>query len=106
MLNVLLLVMIITLMGILWALNDIAQSLRTACKKLDQYVNCMFIVKKADPHHALGPKIAVVFSIWCFEDGNWTLLSQCGQPGCECGPPPAKAGSYEGQVIRKECPAR
>jgi hypothetical protein len=45
------------------------------------------------------------FSIWCFTNGQWVLLAHCGQPGCDCLPPPLP-GSYEEQVIRKECPPR
>ncbi len=58
-------------------------------------------------HHE--PSKAVLsgpFSIWCFTNEKWVLLSPCGQPGCDCGPAPAQPGSYEEQVIRKECPKR
>jgi hypothetical protein len=106
MLNIFMLVTVLVLLGILGVLLDIAWNLRGACRRLDQCLRCLFVVKTPDPHHGKGIQHVVAFSIWCFENGKWTLLCHCGQPGCDCGPPPTKPGSYEGQVVRKECAAR
>jgi hypothetical protein len=106
MLNVFMVITILTLLAILGVLIDIAVNLRAGCKKLNQYINSLFLVKRADPHHGQGGKPRAAFSIWCFENGSWTLLCPCGQVGCPCGPAPAHAGSYEGQVVRKECPEK
>src|SRR5262249_28235675 len=106
MLNTFMLIMILATLGILGVLVDIAMHLRKAHKLLEYGIKWILAVKKGDPHHGPRHPFLLLFSIWCFEKGKWTLLSQCGQPGCSCGPPPAQPGSYEGQVIRKECPPR
>jgi hypothetical protein len=105
MLQVFMLVVVLSLLGILGVLYDIASNLRAAGQRLEQFVGSGGGVKPADPHHA-SSKVIGTFSIWCYEGGTWTLLAHCGQPGCDCGPPPPKPGNYEGQVVRKECAAK
>jgi hypothetical protein len=106
MLTLFMLILILAVLGILGVLIDIARNLRRARRQFDRMVRYFLAVKRGDPHHGPTHRFPVWFSIWCFESGKWTLLSRCGQPGCSCGPPPQQPGSYEGQVIRKECPAR
>ena len=106
MLQVFMLVVVLSLLGILGVLYDIASNLRTAGQKLEQFMSSANVLKGVgDPHHA-SSKIIGTFSIWCYEGGAWALLAHCGQPGCDCGPPPPKTGNYEGQVVRKECAAK
>lgn len=63
--------------------------------------------EKQKHHWFMIHKSAVAgFSIWEHKDHHWILLQGCGQPGCDCGPPPQTPGAFEGQVVRKECPPR
>jgi len=97
---------IVELLAILVVLIVLALQARKLGEKLEQICRIIF-VKKHHGHHGfdhLGPWGP--FAIWCYTKGEWVLLTPCGQPGCDCGPPPPKPGSYEEQVIRKECPKR
>jgi hypothetical protein len=96
--------------GILAVLVDIAWHIRQVNKKTG-----VSLFMKDKPTHLgvfslhhdrhIGPiKVAIAYSIWVYRGGSWTLLKPCGQPHCHCGKAPDKAGEYEGQVIRKECP--
>ncbi|HZW29577.1 MAG TPA: hypothetical protein VFF52_02665 [Isosphaeraceae bacterium] len=106
MLSAFMVVTVLVLLGILGVLIDIARNLRWARKAYQHYASCAFVVRTGDRHCGFAIKHIAGFSIWCYEQGKWTLLAHCGQPGCECGPPPGKPGSYEGQVVRKECPPK
>src|SRR5438067_2328899 len=75
MLNAFLVVTILVLLGILGVLIDIAWNLRRARKTLQQGASCAFVVKTGDRHHGFGIKHIAAFSIWCYEQGKWTLLA-------------------------------
>ncbi len=47
--------------------------------------------------------LRTAFSIWAYQGKDWVLKERCGQADCDCGPPPAYKGRYEGQVVKKEC---
>jgi len=82
---------------------DLARQARKIEAKLELIRQIVFVTKPGG-HHGfdnVGP--CGPFAIWCYTKGRWILLNPCGQPGCDCGPPPTP-GTYEEQVIRKECP--
>ena len=101
----LLLIIVVELLAILAILIAIAFIARSIGVKLDQMPHTPF-VKKPGGHHGFEVMLPPWFSIWCWTNGEWSLMSPCGQPGCDCGPPPSRPGTYEEQVIRKECPKR
>ena len=88
-------------LAIIAILFDIALHLRKVCRGLG---GNGFPPRPGFNHHGNGIAHIAGFSIWVYEGGRWSLLTPCGQKGCDCGPPPAVQGEYEGQVIRKECP--
>jgi len=56
-------------------------------------------------HHGRDSVQVAAFSVWAYEQNQWLLVQECGQAGCECGPAPNRPGQFEGEVVRKECPA-
>jgi hypothetical protein len=56
-------------------------------------------------HDKAGTTGVAAYSVWAYNRGQWGLLTPCGQPGCDCGPPPAAPSRFDGDVLRKECPA-
>jgi hypothetical protein len=95
----------IELLAILAVVTDLALKARKIGLKLDKIARVVFM-SKTGGHHGFDVLECGAFSIWCYTNGAWVLLAHCGQPGCDCGPPPPQPGSYEEQVIRKECPQR
>jgi hypothetical protein len=103
--DTLLIIIILELLAILALLIDLAWKARTFGVKIDGVFRLLF-KKKAGGHHGFQYGQDGPFAIWSFMNNKWVLMSPCGQPGCDCGPPPPLPGSYEEQVIRKECPKR
>jgi hypothetical protein len=101
----LLIVIIVELLAILAVLINLAFKARNFGEALAKIARLAHITRPGG-HHGFDGVPCSAFSIWCFTNGQWVLLAHCGQPGCDCGPPPAMPGSYEEQVIRKECPPR
>jgi hypothetical protein len=101
----LLIIIVVELLAIFAVLIDLALKARTFGAKLEQIARSA-IFKKSGGHHGFDVLECGAFAIWCFTKGAWVLMSKCGQPGCDCGPPPPAPGTYEDQVIRKECPPR
>jgi len=100
-----LIIVVLELLAIVAVLIDLALQARKILAKLEQIRQVVFV--RPGGHHGfdnVGP--GGPFAIWCYTNGQWVLLTACGQPGCDCGPPPATPGTYEEQVIRKECPKR
>jgi hypothetical protein len=95
---VLLLAILAAILLIVFELKGMRGILRLLTK-LDHLV-------KTTGHHHIHPLDCLFFSIWIFEGAKWILHRRCGQKGCDCGPPPAIPGEFEGQVVRKECPSR
>jgi len=100
-----LILIILELLAILAVLIDLALKVRTFGAKLEQVCRIL-VLRKPGGHHGFEVVTCGAFSIWCYTKGEWVLMSPCGQPGCDCGPAPQQPGSYEEQVIRKECPKR
>src|SRR5262245_24418204 len=103
--DTLLTVIAIELLAILVVLIGIAWGGWSMLGRLEKYVRLVF-GKKFGWHHGFQEGYGGPFSIWSSSNGQWKLMSPCGQPGCDCGPPPSQPGSYNEQVIRKECPVR
>ncbi|MFI5456856.1 MAG: hypothetical protein ACHRXM_15535 [Isosphaerales bacterium] len=104
--DLLLIIIILVLLAILAVLIDLALKARAFRGTLEQLCRILF-KRKPGGHHGfdhVGPPGP--FAIWCYTNGKWVLLTPCGQTGCDCGPPPPQPGSYDEQVIRKECPKR
>jgi hypothetical protein len=43
------------------------------------------------------------FCVWSFRGGKWEILQRSCREGYVPGPPPARAGEYEGQCVRRLC---
>ena len=56
-------------------------------------------------HLSPGAVRVAAFSVWAYKQNQWLLVQECGQAGCQCGPAPDRPGRFEGEVVRKECPA-
>lgn len=92
-------------MAILAVLINIASQLRMMGGQVERRFGLPGDTGTGQDHHGADEKAIGVFSIWTYEEERWLLVEGCGQPGCDCGPPPAQPGTYPGQVVRKECPA-
>jgi len=101
-----LLVIIFELLAVIAVLIDLRSILRKMAANLEQICKIAFVTKPGGHHGYDNVWPGGPFAIWCYTKGQWVLLTPCGQPGCDCGPPPSKPGAYEEQVIRKECPKR
>ncbi len=55
--------------------------------------------------HSCGVARVAAFSVWKYRQNQWLLVQECGQEGCDCGPAPNRPGRFQGEVVRKECPA-
>ncbi len=102
--DTLLMIVVLELLAILVVLITLALRFVQFGARLEKIAKLLSILGGIG-HHGNRTR-SVPFSIWCFTNDKWVLLTPCGQPGCDCGPPPAQPGSYEEQVIRKECPKR
>lgn len=87
--------------GTLAVLVDVAINVRKALACLEHAIRPLLLPPVSG--HCGGTIQVGAFSIWIYQKRQWVLLTSCGRPGCDCGPAPAKAGEYEGQVVRKEC---
>jgi hypothetical protein len=39
-------------------------------------------------------------SVWCFQQGSWSLLEDKSAPGFVPGPPPAEPGAFDGYCMK------
>ncbi len=51
-----------------------------------------------DPPHYENPSGGYCF--WAYRNGQWKLDMDCCEAGFEAGPPPARKGRYEGEVVK------
>jgi hypothetical protein len=101
--DLLLIIIAVELLAIVVVLVSLGNKTNTVNTTLEEIARAT-IPKKPGGHHGFDVLECAAFAIWCYTKGKWVLLAKCGQPGCDCGPPPAVPGNYEEQVIRKECP--
>jgi hypothetical protein len=54
-------------------------------------------VKRSTLHEGQGN------CLWKYEKGSWVRIKDSCAPGHECGGPPQREGTYEGEVLSKAC---
>jgi len=60
--------------------------------------------KGPGPHvHNTGGIPAGGYALWAYRDGQWQLERDSSEPGFQCGPPPGRAGWYEGEIVKTSC---
>lgn len=86
------------LAGILWELQALRRTIES--KRL---FNLEPDGLRVSPSGNVGisTTAAAGFAIFVFREGRWHLEADLSTPGCEA-TPPAIAGRFEGQVVRKE----
>ncbi len=94
----------IGLLAILAVLVHIARDVREVRRLLSLKLT-LPVAFDGHPIHPRGARQVAAFSVWAYKKGQWTLVQQCGQGGCDCGPVPNRQGRFEGEVVRKECAA-
>ena len=50
--------------------------------------------------HNTGAIATGGYTLWAYRKGDWQLEKDYSEPGFACGPPPARTGWYEGEIVR------
>ncbi len=50
--------------------------------------------------HSRGAIATGGYTLWAYREGDWQLEKDYSEPGFACGPPPARTGWYEGEIVR------
>jgi hypothetical protein len=53
-----------------------------------------------DHVHNTGAIATGGYTLWAYREGDWQLEKDYSEPGFACGPPPARTGWYEGEIVR------
>lgn len=83
---------VVVLLTVVWAWVDVRRAMDRIRSQMPE--------RMMDHVHSTRGIATGGYTLWAYREGDWRLEKDYSEPGFACGPPPARTGWYEGEIVR------